>query len=81
LRVDIYPRPRIDPELTELFFRTAKAGFSQRRKTLRNSLSAGLHLSSAQAESLLEATGISPQRRAETVSIEEWAKLAAALRA
>jgi 16S rRNA (adenine1518-N6/adenine1519-N6)-dimethyltransferase len=81
LRVDMYGEPLVPPELLGWFFRAAKAGFSQKRKTLRNSLSGGLQLSTTETESLLEKAGISPQRRAETVSIEEWGRLAADLRA
>ena len=73
--VDILPSPLIaEPELA-LFFRLAKAGFSQKRKTLRNALSGGMHWSTEQAHSLLNAAGIDPQRRAETLSIPEWRKL------
>jgi len=76
LRVDTHPAPLVRPELLDWFFRAAKAGFSQKRKTLRNSVSAGLHLAPAEAEVLLQGVDIDPQRRAETVSIEEWAGLA-----
>jgi 16S rRNA (adenine1518-N6/adenine1519-N6)-dimethyltransferase len=72
LRVDIFPSPRLEPELLETFFKLTKAGFSQKRKTLRNSLSAGLHISPAQAEEWLQQANIEPRRRAETLSIEEW---------
>jgi 16S rRNA (adenine1518-N6/adenine1519-N6)-dimethyltransferase len=75
LRVDIYPSPRIKPELLATFFRLIKAGFSQKRKTLRNSLSSGLHISPTEAADLLTRANIDPQRRAETLSIEEWGKL------
>jgi 16S rRNA (adenine1518-N6/adenine1519-N6)-dimethyltransferase len=75
LRVDIYPSPRIKPELLITFFRLIKAGFSQKRKTLRNSLSSGLHISPTDAADLLTRADIDPQRRAETLSIEEWEKL------
>ena len=75
LCVDIYPAPLIKPELLNTFFKLIKAGFSQKRKTLRNSLSSGLHISPANAVELLVRTGIDPQRRAETLSIEEWEKL------
>ncbi len=54
------------------FFRLAKAGFAQRRKTLLNSLSSGLHLSRQEAEQLLDKAGIEPNRRAQTLSLEEW---------
>ena len=75
LCVDIYPSPRVEPELLETFFKLTKAGFSQKRKTLRNSLSAGLHISPAQAEELLQGANIESRRRAETLSIEEWEAL------
>jgi 16S rRNA (adenine1518-N6/adenine1519-N6)-dimethyltransferase len=75
LRVDIYASPRIKPELLDTFFRLIKAGFSQKRKTLRNSLSSGLHISPTEAAGLLTRADIDPQRRAETLSIEEWGKL------
>ena len=53
----------------------AHAGFAQKRKTLRNSLSAGLKLSAGEIDSLLSAASINPQRRAETLSIKEWNQL------
>ena len=76
LVVDIYPAPVIRPELLNVFFKLVKAGFSQKRKTLRNSLSAGLHISPTQASELLTRIEIDPQRRAETLSIDEWERLA-----
>jgi 16S rRNA (adenine1518-N6/adenine1519-N6)-dimethyltransferase len=75
VRVDLYPEPVIPPALLDRFFRLAKAGFSQKRKTLRNSLSAGLATSTLEAAQMLERAGIDPQRRAETLSLAEWGKL------
>ncbi|MBE7534778.1 MAG: ribosomal RNA small subunit methyltransferase A [Anaerolineales bacterium] len=75
LRVDIFPNPRIEPELLKTFFQLTKAGFSQKRKTLRNSLSAGLHIAPLQAETLLQQARIESRRRAETLSIDEWRAL------
>ena len=72
IRIDIYPSPLIPEPLLETFFKLIKAGFSQKRKTLRNSLSAGLHISPTEAESLLTIADIDPKRRAETLSIEDW---------
>ena len=72
LRIDIYDEPLIPKELLITFFKLIKAGFSQKRKTLRNSLSSGLHIPPPQAEALLTSAGIDPMRRAETLSIEEW---------
>lgn len=75
VRIELYPSPRIPhPHLPD-FFLLAKAGFSQKRKTLRNALAAGLGWQSRQAEALLSAAGIDPRRRAETLSIDEWIKL------
>jgi 16S rRNA (adenine1518-N6/adenine1519-N6)-dimethyltransferase len=76
LSIGIYPAPLIPTELLEAFFRLTKAGFSQKRKTLRNSLSSGLAISPIQAADLLTQSGIDPQRRAETLSIDEWSTLA-----
>ncbi len=72
LRIDLYPDPMIPTEMLESFFHLMKAGFSQKRKTLRNTLSAGLRMPPPQAAGLLQAAGIDPQRRAETLSLEEW---------
>ncbi len=75
LCIDIYPSPKIQSELLEIFFKLIKAGFSQKRKTLRNSLSSGLHINANEAASLLKKANIDPMRRAETLSIEEWKTL------
>jgi 16S rRNA (adenine1518-N6/adenine1519-N6)-dimethyltransferase len=74
--VDLYPQPLIPVSHLDRFFHLAKAGFSQKRKTLRNSLSAGLRISGAEAARLLESAGIDPMRRAETLSLPEWERLA-----
>ncbi len=63
---------RIDPEP---FFQIVKAGFSKRRKQLKNSLTGGLQISQKQAIDLLKKSQINPTRRAETLSLEEWVKL------
>jgi 16S rRNA (adenine1518-N6/adenine1519-N6)-dimethyltransferase len=73
--LEVYPQPVIPTARLEGFFRLARAGFSQKRKTLRNSLSGGLAIPAAEAAARLAAAGIDPQRRAETLSLEEWGKL------
>jgi 16S rRNA (adenine1518-N6/adenine1519-N6)-dimethyltransferase len=72
LRIDIYDEPLVPAEMLKTFFKLTKAGFGQKRKTLRNSLSAGLQISPKEAETLLTSAGIDFMRRAETLSIEEW---------
>jgi 16S rRNA (adenine1518-N6/adenine1519-N6)-dimethyltransferase len=75
LRVEILPEPLISAALLDKFFTLIKAGFSQKRKTLRNSLSGGLGIAPIKAEKILAAAGINPMRRAETLSIQEWGSL------
>lgn len=75
LVIDIFSTPRIEEPRLDIFFRLIKAGFNQKRKKLRNSLSAGLRLAPSETEKLLLAAGIDPQRRAETLSLEEWGRL------
>ena len=55
------------------------AAFSQRRKTLANALASGLRLPVGRLKDVLAATGIDPARRAETLSLAEFARLAEAL--
>jgi 16S rRNA (adenine1518-N6/adenine1519-N6)-dimethyltransferase len=75
VRISLYPEPLISPDRLNDFFELAKAGFGQKRKTIRNSLSSNLHIGTAEiAEKLLQA-GIDPMRRAETLSIPEWSLL------
>jgi 16S rRNA (adenine1518-N6/adenine1519-N6)-dimethyltransferase len=75
VRVDIYPQPRISPQHINTFFQLARAGFQHKRKTLRNSLGAGLNLPGTKTEQLIKAAGIDPRSRAETLNIEEWESL------
>jgi 16S rRNA (adenine1518-N6/adenine1519-N6)-dimethyltransferase len=75
LVVDIYSTPFVDENLLDNFFLLIKAGFSQKRKKLRNSISAGIQQTPAETEKLLRAADIDPHRRAETLSLEEWGKL------
>jgi 16S rRNA (adenine1518-N6/adenine1519-N6)-dimethyltransferase len=79
LRVDVSPEPTVtlgEGVSTNAFFHVVRAGFSQKRKTLRNALSAGLRLAPAHVEEVLLQAGIDPRRRAETLSLPEWASLA-----
>ncbi len=75
LRIDLYPEPAVAVADEPGFFRLVRAGFSASRKQIGNSLAQGLGLSKAEALSLLEAANIVPRRRAETLTIDEWAQL------
>lgn len=69
------PQPLFPGIDTKTFFRVVKAGFSQKRKTLLNSLSAGLHLSRADTTALLQQANIEQGARAQTLSLEQWHQL------
>jgi 16S rRNA (adenine1518-N6/adenine1519-N6)-dimethyltransferase len=75
VRVKPHAAPLLSPAEREGFFRVARAGFSQRRKQLKNSLSSGLGLPGEQIVMRLEAAGIDPTRRAQTLSLAEWRAL------
>jgi len=88
------PSPQVDSAVIHLRVRSAPpvrglidldrfravvmAAFGQRRKNLANALAAGLGLSADRARAIAAAAGIDPGRRAETLSLEEFARLAAA---
>jgi 16S rRNA (adenine1518-N6/adenine1519-N6)-dimethyltransferase len=57
------------------FFQIARAGFSQRRKKLRSSLAAGMHISKEESDQLLDAADINGDLRAESLTIEQWYRL------
>jgi len=88
------PRPRVKSALVRLsvlesppvegdpvaIFALVRAGFGQRRKTLLNSVSAlPWSWSRDELADRMRAVGISPQQRGETLSLEDFARLAAAL--
>jgi 16S rRNA (adenine1518-N6/adenine1519-N6)-dimethyltransferase len=57
------------------FFRLVKAGFSARRKTIQNSLSAGLRVGKGDAGELLHKSGIASNSRPQMLSLEQWHQL------
>jgi len=84
------PRPRVDSAVvkieprrklplhkadTKLFFRTVRAAFYQRRKTLRNSLSAGLQIKKAVIDDVLKEIDIDSRIRGEALSVDEFVEL------
>ena len=75
LRLAVRPAPVVAVP-PEQFFAVVRAGFGQKRKQLLNSLTAGLHLPKSEITRLLHAAKIDPTRRAETLSLDEWERLA-----
>ena len=68
-------RPAVEVKDEEMFFRVVRASFGQRRKTLGNALKGG-GFSREAVRDALEKAGIDPTRRGETLTLEEFAKLA-----
>lgn len=72
-------RMRTEPFLNDVsekdFFKVVKAGFSSKRKKLRSSLSGGLKISKDEAVRLLDASNISSDNRAESLSLDDWVRL------
>jgi 16S rRNA (adenine1518-N6/adenine1519-N6)-dimethyltransferase len=75
LHIDLADKPRVSVSDKARFFEIVRAGFSAPRKQLRNSLAQGLGLLPTEVAALLEKAEINPQRRAETLDLEEWAKV------
>lgn len=69
------PEPLFPDVDAKRLFRLVRAGFSQRRKTLLNSLAAGLHLSRDETGALLAAGGLAPNMRPQELSLAQWHKL------
>ncbi len=76
VRIDLTPDPRVTVKDLDLFFRVAKAGFGQKRKQLHNALKAGLGRPAEEIDRALRTAQIDAKRRAETLTIEEWGRLA-----
>lgn len=75
VRIDLGGRPRVEVDDIEGFFEVVRAGFAQRRKQLRNALAAELALPASDAAQALIRAGVNPRRRAQALSIEEWARV------
>ncbi len=75
LHINLYPQPAVEIADRESFFSLVRAGFTASRKQLANSLAQGLGVPKVEVLSLLARAEIVPQRRAETLSLEEWARL------
>lgn len=75
VRIELYDRPAVEVEDVSQFFEVVRGGFAAPRKQLHNSLAQGLKIPSAEAAALLERAGISQERRAQTLTLEEWARV------
>ena len=75
VRIDVHPSPPVDVPSETAFFALVRAGYASPRKQLRGGLAHALRLPPSVVEAALSACGVDPSRRAETLSLEEWAVL------
>lgn len=75
LRLDMRKEPPVSLISEKMFFNCIKAGFAQRRKTLLNSLT-GTGFDKAEIADCLDKAGIDSKRRAETLSLQDFANIA-----
>lgn len=75
LKMQVLDEPSVKVKDEKIFFKTVKAAFGQRRKTLMNCISNAFPIPKAELEERFASVGIDPKRRGETLSIEEFAKL------
>lgn len=75
IRLNIRKEPPVSVKSEEVFFKTIKAAFSQRRKNIANSLSAGLSVGKQEIISVLEDCGILASKRAEELTLENLGKI------
>jgi 16S rRNA (adenine1518-N6/adenine1519-N6)-dimethyltransferase len=79
VRIDVHAQPPAAVRDVDRFFAVVKAGFGQKRKQIHNALRGGLALPAETIKAALTRSGIDPKRRAETLTLAEWAALANAL--
>lgn len=75
IRIDVAPDLRANVQDKEAFFRIVRAGFSSRRKQIRNALANGLRIDAATSTALLSAASIDPTLRPQALSLDAWALL------
>jgi len=68
------PYPLFDVD-EKVFFRLVKAGYSNRRKKINNSLSAGLRISKPATQELLKTANLNSEARPQELSLEDWHRL------
>jgi len=75
VRIDVYRETAVKVEDISGFFTVVRAGFSAPRKQLRNSLAQGMQMQAADVAEHLKRLEIAPERRPQTLSLEEWRRI------
>jgi 16S rRNA (adenine1518-N6/adenine1519-N6)-dimethyltransferase len=73
--LEVRAQPPLPAEFQPLFFTIVNAGFRQKRKQVANAIADVLQLPKAGIAAWLEAAGVDPMRRAETLTVDEWVTL------
>ncbi|MGN0568457.1 MAG: 16S rRNA (adenine(1518)-N(6)/adenine(1519)-N(6))-dimethyltransferase RsmA [Acutalibacteraceae bacterium] len=79
IRLNIRKEPPVEVSDEKFFFKVIKAAFGQRRKTASNSLSAGLGIPKDKVSAAIAAAGFEPSVRAESLTMQELARLSECL--
>lgn len=75
IQIKRYPKPLYPDVKVDEFFKIVKAGFSEKRKKLRSSLSGSLNISKSSVDEWLKKSGLSPDARAQELSLDDWHQL------
>jgi len=70
--LEMRDKPLVEPEFEKPFFRVVKSGFIAKRKKIRTSLSTNLQLSKPEVDEILQRYNISPDDRAQDLTIQNW---------
>jgi len=76
LKIELFPEPLAGADELPMLRGLVRAAFNQRRKTLSNALTSLIKRDRSEIDSFLQAQDINPKRRGETLSVEEFIKLA-----
>lgn len=79
IRLDILETPAVECDNPDCLFRVIRAAFSQRRKTVANSISAGLGADKSSVVAALQALGVDPASRAERLLLKDYVAIMSAL--
>jgi 16S rRNA (adenine1518-N6/adenine1519-N6)-dimethyltransferase len=80
LKIELYPAARLPRDEMPIMRGLVRAAFGQRRKTLGNVMTAWLRSDRESVEKFLRSCDVDPQRRGETLSVEDFLRLTQALR-
>lgn len=79
IRMDVYKKPKLDVNDEKLYFRVVRGAFSQRRKTVLNSVCSTLGIDKATLTQAFSEAGVNPALRPEAMSLENFAALSNAI--